>query len=110
MGSEPCRSETLCFLRAKLDDLKVRQEGEKAMPMLSSPSESREARAWARTERSGEVRKTLRKRLSLGDPTSEKFTIKTPSQEAEDAVVTLAKAIRRRIKGSSVGSDSGVSG
>ena len=110
MGSEPCGSDTLCFLRAKLDDLKVRQEEEKALPMLPSPSESREARAWARTERSSEVRKTLRKRLSLGGPTSEKFTIKARSQEAEDAVVTLAKAIRRRVKGSSVGSGSGVSG
>ena len=109
-GSEPCGSDTLCFLRAKLDDLKVRQEGEKAMPILPNPSGSREARAWAGTERTSEVLKTLRKRLSLGDPTSEKVTTKTPSQEADDAVVTLAKAIRRLIKGSSVGSGSGVSG
>ena len=110
MGSEPCGLDTLCFLRTILDVLKVRQEGEKAMAMLPSPSELREDRAWARTERSSEVRKTLRKRLSLGDPRSEKFTFKAPSQEAEDAVATLAKAIRRRIKGRSVGSGSGVSG
>ena len=88
----------------------VRQEGEKALPMVPSPSELREDRAWVRTERSSEVRKTLRKRLSLGDPRSEKFTFKAPSQEAENAVATLAKAIRRRIKGRSAGSGSGVSG
>ena len=109
-GSEPCGSDTLSFLRSKLDDPKVRQEGEKAMPTLPSPSGTREARAWARTERTSEILKTLRKRLSLGDPTSEKVTTKTPSQEADDAVVTLAKAIRRLIKGSSFGSGSGVSG
>ena len=109
-GSEPCGSDTLSCLRAKLDDLKVRLGGEKAMPILPGPSGSRGARAWARTERTSEVLKTLRKRLSLGDPTSENVTTKTPSQEADDAVVTLAKAIRRLIKGSSVGSGSGVSG
>ena len=109
-GSEPCGSDTLSCLRAKLDDLKVRLGGEKAMPILPGPSGSRGARAWARTERTSEVLKTLRKRLSLGDPTSENVTTKTPSQEADDAVVTLAKAIRRLIKGGSVGSGSGVSG
>ena len=109
-GFEPCDSDTLSFLRGKLDDLKVRQEGEKAMPVLPSQSGSREARAWARTERTSEILKTVRKRLSLGGPTSEKVTTKTPSQEADDAVVTLAKAIRRLIKGGSVGSCSGVSG
>ena len=88
----------------------VRQEGEKALPIVPSPSELREDRAWARTERSSEVRKTLRKRLSLGDPRSEKFTFKAPSQEAENAVATLAKAIRRRFKGRSAGSGSGVFG
>ena len=80
------------------------------MPILPSQSGSREARAWARTERTSEILKTVRKRLSLGVPTSEKVTTKTPSQEADDAVVTLAKAIRRLIKGGSVGSCSGVSG
>ena len=87
----------------------VRQEGERALPMVPSPSELREDRAWARTERSSEVRKSLRKRLSLGDPRSEKFTFKSPSQEAENAVATLVKSIRRRIKGRSTGSGSGIS-
>ena len=80
------------------------------MSMVPIPSELREDRAWARTERSSEVRKTLRKRLSLGDPRSEKFTFKAPSQEAENAVASLVKAIRRRNKGRSTGSGSGISG
>ena len=101
-GFEPCDSDTLSFLRAKLDDLNVRQEGEKATPVLPSQSESREARAWARTERTSEILKTVRKRLSLGGPTSEKVTTKTPSQEADDTVVTLATAIRRLIKGAAL--------
>ena len=97
-GSESCGSDTRSYLRAKLDDLKVRLGGEKAMPKLPGPSGARGARAWTRTERTGEVLQTLRKRLSLGDPTSENVTTKAPSQEADDAVVILAKAIRRLIK------------
>ena len=87
-GSESCGSDTRSYLRAKLDDLKVRLGGEKAMPKLPGPSGARGARAWTRTERTSEVLQTLRKRLSLGDPTSENVTTKAPSQEADDAVVT----------------------
>ena len=67
-GSEPCGSVTFSFLYAKLDVLKVRQEGKKAMPILPSQCGAREARAWARTVRTSEVLKILRKRLVLGDP------------------------------------------
>ena len=69
------------------------------MPKLPGPSGARGARAWTRTESTSEVLQTLRKRLSLGDPTSENVTTKAPSQEGDDAVAILAKAIRRLIKG-----------
>ena len=109
-GSESCGSDPRSYLRAKLDDLKVRLVGEKAMPKLPGPSGARGARAWTRTERTSEVLQTLRKRLSLGDPTSENVTTKAPSQEGDDAIAILAKAIRRLIKGGNNGSGSGVFG
>ena len=68
------------------------------MPKLPGPSGARGARASTRTEITTEVLQSLRKRLSLGDPTSENVTTKATSQEGDDAVAILAKAIRRLIK------------
>ena len=109
-GTESSGSDARSYLRAKLDDLKVKLGGEKAMPKLPGPSGARGARASTRTESTSEVLQSLRKRLSLGDPTSENVTTKATSQEGDDAVAILAKAIRRLIKGGNNGPGSGVFG
>ena len=77
------------------------------MPKLPGPSGARGARASTRTEITTEVLQSLRKRLSLGDPASENVTSKATSQEGDDAVAILAKAIRRLIKGGNSGPGSG---
>ena len=106
-GAESSGSDERSYLRAKLDDLKVKLGGEKAMPELPGPSGARGARASMRTEITTEVLQSLRKRLSLGDPASENVTSKASSQEGDDAVAILAKAIRRLIKGGNSGPGSG---
>ena len=106
-GAESPGSDARSYLRAKLDDLKVKLGGEKAMPKLPGPSGARGARASTRTEITSEVLQSLRKRLGLGDPASENVTSERTSQEGDDAVVILAKAIRRLIKGGNNGPGSG---
>ena len=77
------------------------------MPKLPGRSGARGARASTRTEITTEVLQSLRKRLSLGDPASENVTSKATSQEGDDAVAILAKAIRRLIKGGNNGPGTG---
>ena len=93
-ASESYDSDSRTYLRAKLDDLKVRLGGEKAMPKPPGASGTRGARAGTRTEGAGEVLQTLRRRLSLADPASDSVTTKAPPPEADDPIVALAKAIR----------------
>ena len=56
-GTESCGSDARSYLRAKLDDLKVRLGGEKAMPKLPGPpgrarmSTSERAVFWAVSSR-----------------------------------------------------------
>ena len=82
-GSEPCGSDTLSCLRAKLDDLKVRLGGEKAMlPSLGVNRKNQRG-----TEDPAETAESRRP------------DIRERYHEDTFAVVTLAKAIRRLIKG-----------
>ena len=109
-GSEPCGSGYTFFSLRKAGCPEGQAGGGESDANTPKPVWAREARAWARTVGTSEVLKTLRKRLFLGDPRSEEPTTKTPSLEADDAIVTLAKAIRVLVKRGNVGSGSEVTG
>ena len=98
------------YLRAKLDELKARLGGEKALPKAPGANPARGVRARSRSEGPGEVLQTLRRRLCRTDAAPGDVVRNAAPPEAGDPAIALAKAIQRLVKGGGASADSDIFG